>query len=305
MKRSYPMPDKINRVFQLAFFVLSDRELAIQVSSEAVARLEQSSRDQQKRTYYKAHNSRKVMWHDEGLLEILTMLATERYERRQESGHSEENPILTSEDLIIRYVKQVVLQAMSRSSFYATVGICQVLYAYSHSQTRAIYDWLVPYEEGFKDDSAFRLAKARLKASLKERFSAFVPNSNDPGRRNLKAERSDSDLNHLVERSLAIFTPQLEHCPPSSFFEEFAFEPGTMGLSDSKRSRYRIEQMRIHIIICPSCFNRLNYCLGNPTPIQQLSVPLLSSVWSRYSNPVASEGHLPDLTFDDFYQILR
>jgi hypothetical protein len=302
------MPDQINRVFQLAFFVLADRELAIRVSSEAVEGLEMSSRHQHKRTYYKAiRSSRKVTWHDEGLLEVLAMSATERYERRQETEYSRQTHALTIEDLHIRYVKQIVLQAMRRSSFYATVGISQLLYSYTHSETRAIYDWLAADEVGFKDDSAFRFAKARLKSSLNARFSAFFSNSDESQDLNSKTPCSDLVLGNVVERSLAIFTPQPGNCPPSAFFEGLAFEAGIVGLSDSTQGDNRIEQTRVHIVICPSCFSRLNHCLGNPPPSEKLRLPLffLSGDKPRDSVTSSEDYLLPDLTFNDFYEILR
>jgi hypothetical protein len=311
MKPDYPLPDQINRAFQLAFVVLVDKELALRAVSGALMNRQIISRLQHRRTYYKANNSRKVAWRDEDLLKLLAMSAAEPYEKSQELEWATQSRTLTSEDLIIRYVKQIVLQAMSHSSFYATVGICRLLYSYTHRQTREIYDWLVPGEGAFKDDSAFRRAKMRLSLTLHERFSAFLANSNmsDP-----PISQSESYFNEMVERALAIFAPQIEGCPPDSLFHLYQFDAANIGLSELKHRDDSIERTRMHIVICPSCFSKLNQRLANPPPSEQLSLPRFCTSAERLQHPqttnnqqlpVAGHAHLPDLTFKDYCDIVR
>jgi len=290
---------------------MPDRELAIRVTSDALQRLQISSRHQQRRTYYKAIRSRKVAWRDEDLLKLQTMKAAEPYEKSQELEWATQSRTLKREDLIIRYVKQIVLQAMSHSSFYATIGICRLLYSYTHSQTREIYDWLDPGDLAFKDDSAFRRAKMRLRLTLHERFSAILSNSNmsDP-----HVSHSESDFNDMVERALAIFAPQIEGCPPDSLFHSYQFDAANIGLSELKHRDDSIERTRMHIVICPSCFSKLNQRLANPPPSEQLSLPRFCTsaeslqhpqTTNNQQLPIAGHAHLPDLTFKDYCHIVR
>lgn len=303
MRDTYLRSEQINHGFQLAYFLLCDKEQAFNLTIDAITMLKLQLRLQEKRNFYKPRGvPYKVVWDKDSLFKLLVLQISEKYEKKNESLHDISNCTLSEEDLIVRYVKCLLLEIMSRNSFHATVGICKLLYSYSFRETDAIYTWLVP---DFKDDAAFRRAKVFIKSKLSKRFERFIEkdaghtiNGHEP-----TTNQESKWKSQLVENALELFKPTAIPCPPAECFREnYIWEEQ---LTKSKAVDC-LEQTRIHVVVCPTCFKLLNTALGFKSPHLRLALPHFSITQSegRRAKWNRQDVNLPDLTLMDFYRVL-
>lgn len=305
MKDTYLAPDQIKHGFQLAYFILLDKELALNITLDAMTALKIQLSIQKKRGHYKPQRiPYKVVWDEASLFKLLVLQISEKYEKKQEFQHDASGPNLFEEDLIVRYVKCLLLEIMSRNSFHTTVGICKLLYNYSFRETEAIYTWLLP---DFKDDAAFRRAKIRIKNSLVKRFDGFIENA--PRYTTHKPERTATQefnwKSQLVEKALELLKPTAISCPPSAFFKEnYIWEEQVIRIKAQDQDR--LEQTRIHVVVCPSCFRMLNIALGYRPPNERLALPKFSILQGerRRDKDYNGDFNIPTLSPVDFYRVL-
>lgn len=302
MKDTYLLPDQINHGFRLAYFILCDKELAFNITQDAMAELKIQLHYQEKRSYYKPQGvPYKVVWDKASLFQLLVLRISEKYEKNQESLCDTSNRTLSEEDLIVRYVKCLLFEIMSRNSFYATVGICKLLYNYSPRETDAIYTWLLP---DFKDYAAFRRAKIRIKSRLSKRFKGLIEEN---ARLTIKLStiQEFNWKSQLVENALELFKPTAISCPPPDFFNEYYIWEEQLTQNKAVVPDH-LEQIRIHVVVCPSCFKMLNTALGHRPPYERLALPkfFISHGEGKRAKCDASNLNLPNLTSIDIYRIL-
>src|SRR5215510_4865583 len=171
MERNALTEESLARAFQLAYFIHGDKETALNIVTEAFAKLEVAAAAQDKRLYYtptgratRAERFRtKVSVGELHLLQRLVYVESEPYER-----HAEQSP--DEEDMLIYFIKHLVRITVRRNSFYVTLGLSRLLHNYSTADTMEMYDVLVQDPGRVRDDYYYRSRKGRLMKELKERF---------------------------------------------------------------------------------------------------------------------------------------
>lgn len=262
-------------------------------------------RHQERRSHYKPRGvPYKVVWDKASMFKLLILRMSEEYEKKQDSLDAPSSRNLFEEDLIVRYVKCLLFETMSRNSFHATIGVCKLLYNYSFRETEAIYTWLFP---DFKDDAAFRRAKIRIKSSLSKRFGRYLEEdfggiTNEPNASTIP------ELNwkfQLVETTLELFKPTAISCLPTEFFREYYLWEEQLTTTTSVTPDH-LEKIRIHVVVCPSCFKMLNLTLGHKLPSERLALPKFSTARGEGWRVKCGMGdvNLPNLTLIDVYKVL-
>ena len=177
----------INAAFQLAYFIQTDRAVAIRIVRNSLEALDLARRNQVRRLYYEPVGfggskgpalRTKVSFNKMLLLQLLILGVSEVYEREQEE--SESGQALTVQDMIIRFVEHLIRITISRNSFYVTLGVSRVLFAYDGPETTAIYGVVVQDPGRVKEDSYWRARKRDLMDELEVRFGKFIKRMRRP-----------------------------------------------------------------------------------------------------------------------------
>jgi len=180
MESNSLMEESLARAFQLAYFIHGDRETALNIAAEALAKLEVAAAAQDKRLYYtptgraaRAERFRtKVSVGELHLLQRLVYVESEPYERLAEQSPNGESP--DEEDMLIHFIKHLVRITVRRNSFYVTLGLSRLLHNYSTAETMEMYNILVQDPGRVRDDYYYRSRKGRLMKELKERFGDLL-----------------------------------------------------------------------------------------------------------------------------------
>jgi hypothetical protein len=130
----------LNKAFNLACFILGDRNAALRVVAGALAKLDVAVAVQGKRLYYRPTGrpwlSRRtqsdpirnnISFNELHLFQRLIYIESEPYEVAQETGKGSKPP--GEEDLVIHYVKHLTTKTIKRNSFYVTLGLSRLLYS--------------------------------------------------------------------------------------------------------------------------------------------------------------------------------
>jgi hypothetical protein len=291
--------DLMDQVFQLAYFIHGDKALARHITLEAMLRLEAMLLAQDKRRYYAATTRTKVCLSELHVLQRLTYMLSERYEQEQE--RSGKPRILDEDDMIIRFIKHLIQITLKRNSFYVTLGLSRLLYAYTTPEVMRLYDVISQDPDSLKEDYYFRECKQKLMKELQQRFgSALKIGRGIRGETKFESEPTTDENISLVRECLNRFTPWKTPCVvPHQFnplFDRMSHLTFDGGEPDDEHS---IEINRIHSTIHPDCLTRLTESLTLDSPDQRLAIPrfFLANSGSDSMKPPRSRhqpSHLSD-----------
>src|SRR5947207_1785996 len=166
-KRVNEHEDLLGKGFQLAYFIVPDRAIAVQILGHAMSKLKVQHSREIKRAYWRdKYLKRKItrVVRDSGdVLQWLIYFEAEEYEKRQEqSGRP------TACDMAVRFIKYLIQMTAAMSAFYVNVGLQRLLHNYSTSEARQIYEWVTQHYPG---DQEYRKVKAALLNRLQTRFN--------------------------------------------------------------------------------------------------------------------------------------
>ena len=255
--------------FQLGYFLLADRRDARNVLYQATARLYVTSLVQKKRQAKrpKGNVHKKLSLTPGPLLQYLIYLCAEPYERAQEQAGAGE---LTVEDLIVRYIKHLMLLYMEHNSFYATVGQSCVLFDFGTSQAGRLYETLVQGSTAHletKGDYSVRDAKRELRRRLATRFGQFVTTYDGTRKEQMFVATSDAGAHfRFVKQCLHRLLPVQEigeratcwHLPVK--FDLTAYDLAELQYDERNgdpRVELEAELRRLHVVTHPCCWARL------------------------------------------------
>jgi hypothetical protein len=207
-------------------------------------------------------NPSKVRWSTLQWFQILLYIKSEHYE-----GQQEINSVLDDEDMIIRYLKHLLLITSRRNSFHISLGLSRLLYNYTAAETMAIYDWVFqdPDSSTKKADAYFRARKNKLIEEMEKRFHGFLTIYQGPRGEKKFASKSDSyQFNDLVVHYLNRFTPWATGCEL----------PKHLDTSAPIRSLRSNQTSQIHSLIHPACFSRITQALRIDPPEKRLTIPV-------------------------------
>ena len=265
--------DILEKGFQLACYIVPDREAALDVLKGALNRLKVQCSSEKKRSYWRdKHLKRritKISRDDLDALQWLIFYESEKHEKRLElAGASSER------ELVVRYIKSLVRITTAMSSFYVNIGVRRLLQNYSTAETQQIYELIT---EHYLGSDEYRRAKSVLMSKLKARFGEGLrPARSQHGEVRFEEYQDQRVWQDIVDESLRVFTPwSTAICPvPPNF------QPGQLncprllrGAGPDAIDENQLEMNRCHAFLEPACHRRLIMGLGFSPPEQKLSVP--------------------------------
>jgi serine/threonine protein kinase len=203
---------ELQRAYQRVNWVFRDKLAAMAVVASAAARLPRATTAQldrkRKRTQIVGVDTRspyRMLLQPSHLFEFLVLYDLERAEVRQELG----NPELSQEDLLKRFPKYFIKEAMNHTPFYAAMGMCRGLCAYKSTETLRLYMDVAP-DDWRKGDRDCSRVKAQLANRAVNRFAriAQVEKTGSPQQpyRLKRVTPSIAQL-RLVKEGLETFSP--------------------------------------------------------------------------------------------------
>lgn len=258
--------------FRLGHFLLADRREARSVLYQAAARLHVTALAQKKREAKRPKGKvhKKISLTPGPLLQYLVYLCAEPYERAQEQEYKDGARTLTAEDMLVRYIKHLMMLYLEHNSFYATVGQSCVLFDFETSQAGRLYETLVQGSTVYLDtkgDYSVRDAKRELRRRLASRFGRFVT-LYDGTRKEPRFVTTAVTGRHFrfVKRCLHRLQPVLEtngragdwHLPAR--VDLMAYDLAELQYDEQDgdlRAEQAAELRRLHVVTHPCCWARL------------------------------------------------
>jgi hypothetical protein len=206
----------LNKAFQLAHSLYryreADRQVALEIVWEALKGVEVKLVAQHEADRHDPPKPTKVRWSTVQWFQILIYYKSEAYEKQQEANN---RTSLTEEDMVIRYIKHLILTTCRRNSFHISLGLSRLLYDYNAAETVAIYDLVFqdPDSSTKKADAYYRGRKNKLIEELEKRFHQFLRIDQGPrGEKRFRSQEDSSQFNQLVIQYLKRFTPWETRC---------------------------------------------------------------------------------------------
>jgi len=265
--------DLFEQGFQLAYFLVPDRSLAVRVLADAVNRLNVRCRQENKRAYwrdkYLKHRASKISRADEDTLQWLIYFASEKYERQ-----IEERGEFSIEDLIVRYVKSLVQTTTGMSSFYVATGIHRLLHNYSTAEVQRMYEL---FTDRYLGTDEYRRAKRLVMRKIVDRFGSIVSTTTAAhGEMRFEACQDQSSWVDVVRECLRAFVPWSTRgrCLLQTNSDGGAsMVPDLLSGRDKTVSPDVVETNRCHALIDPTCFGRLIEMLRLDSSESRLALP--------------------------------
>src|SRR5215469_9858769 len=300
--------DLLEKGFQLAYFLIPDRSIGIQILAAAMSKLKAQRSRETKRAYwrdkYLKRKITRIARNDGDLLQWLIYFEAEDYEKRQERAGEQ-----TTRDMVVRYIKYLVQMTTAMSSFYVNVGLHRLLYNYSTSDVQKMYESVTQHYPG---DQEYRKVKATLMNKLQARFNDFLRTCTAHyGESRFEVSEHQDSWAELVDRCLRAFTPwsTAQTCNLLA-----NLDTGTRALPfplSVKAERGSVDQdmvetHRCHVFTEPSCFSRLAKRFGLDAPRARLAVPqfFMKQTIDNQRNSGPSSETPPALTQEERRQIM-
>jgi hypothetical protein len=266
-----PIPATLlQRGFALAYLIVGERSIAIDILSRALDKVRVCSSRELKRLYWRDKHSerpvRRISRTDVDTLQWLIMFECEQDERAQEIVSLPPQAMLT-----IRYIKHLVQISSALSSFYVNVAITRLLHSYTTSEAQDVYEMLTGR---FLGPDEYRRAKAVLMDKLSDRFGDLLRKSRIArGEFRFETAENQECWERLVRHALTAFTPWSTQGDCSRFL-------ATNGEDKLKSAREVVDpdpnntELRCcHVLIDPRCYYQLMEDFGFAAPETKLEVP--------------------------------
>ena len=296
-------PGAIARSYPLAFFIVPERQAAIDIVVGALTKLAVQFRRDLKRQYWRdkhpTRSFRRITWPPIDMLQWLLMFEAEDAEKAQERDKTQ-----STEDMIVRYIKNVVGWSTAVSSFYVHMGVMRLLHSYNTLEAVQAYE-LVNGRTNSSDE--YRRVKGVLMEKVKQRFSQFLTIAR--GRYGeLRFERSENQQQwiELVRECLAVFTPwsTRDLCSREPSFGEASHGRRALQFEGQSFNDNEAEMNACHMFIDPLCFRRLIKALSWNPPETMLNLPrFVMPDEDRNHNNSTSDRVAPELSSGDLDQI--
>jgi hypothetical protein len=286
--------DSLNQAFRLAHSIYcfrpSDRTTALEIVAEALRALEVRLLAQHEADRHDPQKPTKVRWNTLQWFQLLIYFKSEPYEKQQETKHAAS---LSGEDMIIRYIKHLILTTSRRNSFHISLGMSRLLYDYSAAETMAIYDLVFqdPDSSTKKADAYYRARKNKLLEELEKRFHRFVKIHLGPrGEKRFESHEEPARSADLVVDYLTRFTPWETNCELPKQLDTWT---AVRALKSSQASQ-------IHALIHPVCFSKIIAALKFDSPATRLRLPRFFLGKSESdTTPPPADSSPSDLTQDE------
>lgn len=272
--------NRLERAYQLAFFILGNQEASERIAVDAVDRLQMAVVTQDRRYYYIPQGSSrqlsrssgarsKVTFNELHLLQRLIFDETEVAEKEQEYAGFDDRRLL------IHFLKHLVRITIKRNSFYVSLGVTRLLHHYPINEAIALHSIVMQNPSRAKDNYYWRSRKGQLLQEIKSRFGNLLTLTRGAyGEERFIPRPNQASYADFVIQCLQKFMPWETQCP---------LPPGE-GLADSRipalefdgddpDEEHRTEVARMHSVLHPRCFGQLVAGLGFSAPATRLDLP--------------------------------
>jgi hypothetical protein len=258
----------ISRAFELAYFIIPEKSIALRVIEDAWCSLDLilGKQERSRKTYgrllgYMKGEERsrplrtKIRLSPEQMLQWLVYAQSDSWERATEYGDSLYAPRM--EDMVVRYIKHLVRITSNRNSFYVALAITRLLYEYGTQEVRLMYDVLTASDSArMKDMKYLRKQKTRLMDEVLFRFEGMLQMVTTAYReKRFESQPTTGRTIRLVNECVRRFTPWDTSCTVQERFDPTAVS-GLYFAGTNLADEDRIETSRIHTILHPDCFSR-------------------------------------------------
>jgi hypothetical protein len=289
MDTSLSINGMVTRAYELAYFIVGDKQDAIKIATAALSKQEVASTAQDKRLYYTprgrtSHSTSKtegfrtkISLGETHMLQRLIYIESDPYERQEEQPDNTNE--LSEASMVIHFIKHLVRITIRRNSFYVALGLSRLLHNYSTAETMEIYNVVVQDPDRVKDDYYYRSRKGRLMQEMKERFGSLINTCRGQrGEERFKPQESPDRFADLVAKCLSFFTPWSTSCILAADFNPVMDEIAPLCFKrKTPDEEHEIEVNRVHTLLHPDCYKRLVKALGLDSPDQQLAIPQFNS----------------------------
>src|SRR5437588_1409947 len=289
----------LNHAFQLAYSIYRykqrDREIALNVVSEALRAVKVRLLAQHEADRHDPQRPTKVRWNTFQWFQLLIYFKSEAYEKQQEAN---QRTSLSEPDMMVRYLKHLILTTCRRNSFHISLGVCRLIYDYSAAETMSIYDFVFqdPDSSTRKADAYYRARKNKLIEELERRFHTFLRISQGVrGEKRFQSQDDSTQFAELVHEYLTYFTPWETHCEL----------PKPLDTWIAIRSLQSSQASQIHSLIHPVCFSRIVKALKLDPLERRLSLPRFFFATEPADNtaPPKDNPSISELTQEEIAEI--
>lgn len=272
--------DRLERAYQLAFFILGNQEASERIAVNAVDRLQMAVVTQDRRYYYipqgssrqlsRASGTRsKVTFNELHLLQRLVFDETEPEEKEQEYAKFDDR------GLLIHFLKHLVRITIKRNSFYVSLGVTRLLHHYSITEAIALHSIVMQNPSRAKDNYYWRSRKGQLLQEMKSRFGDLLKLARGAyGEERFVARPNQESYADFVRHCLQTFMPWETRCPlPVGENLVNSEIPALEFDGNDPDEEHRTEVVRMHAVLHPACFERLVAGLGFDPTTMRLDLP--------------------------------
>ena len=197
--------EDVQQAFNYAFVLHPDRDVAFLVAHNGLLRTPIIRSGEDKRG--SAGNPFKAKIPDCALIQTAVFRGSTQWEKVQETtktkNETEKSPASytpTSDDLVVRYIKLLILKTLGRNLDNVAVAFCSFLYAYSYAEICNLMSGLIGEEN-------IRRVRARLFTEVKGRFAHLnIISSNQKA---IVRRPPDLDEELIVQNTLRALAPKV------------------------------------------------------------------------------------------------
>lgn len=196
--------DLLEDGFQLASFIIPDRETALHI----VCRAQQKLRAQHFR------ESKRAYWRDKFLKRKITKISRTEQDTLQWLICFEADVYLQNNsdaarasraELVLQYVTKLAVTTCGMSFFHVNIGLHRLLYGYSTAEIQYVYEHLT---NRFPGADEYRRAKRVIMKKLQQRFGSVLRAvQTQKGELKFEPDRNQAQWRPLVEQCLEKFSP--------------------------------------------------------------------------------------------------
>jgi hypothetical protein len=296
--------DLLRKGLRLAYFIVGDRETAVEIVGGAMSKLKTQHCQEKKRFYWRDKSLKDRIYRfvrgESDMFQWLILLESGSHEKLRERAGS-----ATTRDLVVGYIKHLVQTASAKSAFYVSVGIQRLLYGYNTTEAQSAYERLTEHYAGAE---MYRKVKRILMGEMERRFQHLIKSCKGPyGERRFETQEDQRQWVELVDGALKAFIPwsTLVACPLSG---TLGFDAGSSHLVDGSRAITQDlrELRRCHVFIDPDCYKCLTDRAGLDSPEERLTIPLFfnADMGNQSDRRGKSGNDVEDLTDAEISRIM-
>ena len=271
---------RLERAYQLAFFILGNPEVSERVAVEAVDRLQVAVVTQDRRYYYIPQGSQRQLGRSSGArskvnFSELHLLQRLIFDETGDEEKEQERAGIDDRRLLIHFLKHLVRITIKRNSFYVSLGITRLLHRYSINEAIALYGLLMQNPGRAKDNYYWRSRKSQLFQEMKSRFGELLTLTRGAyGEERFIPRPDQASYADFVNLCFEKFMPWETQCPlPPGESPVVGNIPALNFDGDDPDEEHRTEVARMHAALHTKCFERLIAGLGIDPPIARLDLP--------------------------------